>query len=465
MAALVARSARTRVGIALSPDSLCAAVRRDGTARLEAWRVPLTLLNGDGTSWPALADALRMLARDAGVGGARLTIALMPPLAEARGVDLPALSDDEMQQILARGAGKYFATARGQQVVGSVRTYARAKSATVPLVAVAANARLVSAIQDAVSAAGFELETIIPAEAAWSQAAGLGSRAKGNSQLLIAHADRTDLLGVTDGRLTSIRRFRTAADDARLIAEAFPPGARQLGMVGNADARREVARVLAARGVSAEALPGVSSEQADSPDFLAAAFASPAAEPALVTDAMRAAERSRIAAITTRVAIAAGLLVVASLGLEWWGLRRELNAVKAERAALAPQISSTLVGRTTVENAFRQLAALGIQDRAAPHWSDVIAGLSQRLPTDAFFTGFRGRGDSVSVDGLAEHAARAYDAIEKVPGLTGVRSAGPVRIETPDDGPPMERFAIAATLAHATPNVTVKPAAPVGAKK
>jgi hypothetical protein len=427
--------------------------------------VSLTPLNGDGSSWPGLTDALRMLARELGTSNGRLTVALMPPLAEARNVDLPQLRDEELQQLLARGAGKYFATARGQQVVGAVRAGGRTRGATVPLVAVAAGARLVSAIQEAATAAGWELESIIPAEAAWSAAAARSS-SRGSSQLLVAHADRTDLLTLRDGRLAGIRRFRTGTEDARLIADAFPAGARQLGMVGNADARREVARVLAGRGLAAEALPGVAAELADSPDFLAAAFATPQAEPLLVTDSMRAANHARVRAIVTKLAIAAGLLVVTSLVLEWWGLRRELNSVRAERAALASQISSTLVGRTTVENAFRQLAALGIEERATPRWSAVLAGLSQRLPADAFFTGFRGRGDSVSVDGLAEHAARVFDAIEKVPGLTAVRAAGPVRIETPEDGPPMERFSIAAQVGPpAARKPAAKPVAPAGAAR
>jgi hypothetical protein len=386
----------------------------------------------------------------------------MPPLAEARNVEIPRLRDEEMQQLLARGAGKYFATARGQQIVGAVRGTAQSKAPTTSLVAAAANARLVAAIQEAVTAAGWELEAIVPAEAAWSVAAAESAgKNRASAQLLVAHADRTDLLTIRDGRLAAIRRFRTGTEDARLIADAFPAGARQLGMVGNPGARRDVARALGARGLSAEALPGVSSELSDSPDFLAAAYATPDAEPVLVTEAMRAAQHARVRTLVTRLVAAACLLLVTSFVLEWWGLRHELASVKAERAALAPQISSTLVGRTTVENAFRQLAALAIEERSAPHWSGVIAGLSQYLPGDAYLTGFRGRGDSVSVDGLAEHAAGVFDAIDKVPGLSGVRSAGPIRIETPEDGPPMERFAIAA---QAVPPNAPKPASKAAPK-
>jgi hypothetical protein len=107
--------------------------------------VSLAPLNGDGAGWPGLADALRALARDAGIQGGRLTIALMPPLAEARGIDVPPLAEGELQQLLSRAAGKYFVAARGAQVVGALRP-SRPVAGTPSTVAAAAPARLVNAI-------------------------------------------------------------------------------------------------------------------------------------------------------------------------------------------------------------------------------------------------------------------------------------------------------------------------------
>jgi Tfp pilus assembly protein PilN len=108
-----------------------------------------------------------------------------------------------------------------------------------------------------------------------------------------------------------------------------------------------------------------------------------------------------------------------------------------------------------VEAAFRQLATLGAAQRTAARWSEVVAALSDKLDEDAYLTAFRGRGDSVVVDGLAEHAARAFDAVEKTPGLVSVRAAAPVRREAPSGGPALERFTIAALLGQRT---TVAPA-------
>jgi Tfp pilus assembly protein PilN len=173
--------------------------------------------------------------------------------------------------------------------------------------------------------------------------------------------------------------------------------------------------------------------------------------PALVSDDQRADTDEQTRRVVRYAAWGAVALLIVAAGLELWGVHRELGAVRAQRAALKTQVAATLVGRTSVETAFRQLATLNAAQRLAPRWSGIVAGLSEALPDDAYLTAFRGRGDSVVVDGLATHAARAFDAVEKTPGLVGVRAAAPVRREAPSGGPAMERFTIAAQVAPAPP--------------
>jgi hypothetical protein len=127
-------------------------------------------------------------------------------------------------------------------------------------------------------------------------------------------------------------------------------------------------------------------------------------------------------------------------------VRRELRIVQAQRAALRPQLATTLVGRTTVETAYQQLAVLATAERTAPQWSAVLEGITERLPLDAYLTGFRGHGDSVAVDGFATSAARVFNALDRVRGLSQARASAPVRLETPSDGPPVERFTISARV-------------------
>ncbi|HEY7393969.1 MAG TPA: PilN domain-containing protein, partial [Gemmatimonadaceae bacterium] len=126
---------------------------------------------------------------------------------------------------------------------------------------------------------------------------------------------------------------------------------------------------------------------------------------------------------------------------------------------LRPEIASTMVGRTTVDAAYRHLATLSVIERSSPHWSQVIGTLTEAVPDDAYLVALRTRDDSVIVDGLAERAKRVFDALEKADGLTGVRAAAPVRRELQDGGTDaLEHFVIAARVQPVEPPKRAVPA-------
>ena len=80
-AARGSRPTDVRVGIALSATELCAVVQGDPDGRESMRRIALDRMSGDnGATWPALADALREVARAYGTG--QMSIALMPGVAE-----------------------------------------------------------------------------------------------------------------------------------------------------------------------------------------------------------------------------------------------------------------------------------------------------------------------------------------------------------------------------------------------
>ena len=78
----------------------------------------------------------------------------------------------------------------------------------------------------------------------------------------------------------------------------------------------------------------------------------------------------------------------------------------------------------------------------------------------------RTRDDSVIVDGVADHAARVFNALERANQLTGVKAAAAVRREIQEGGSDaLEHFVIAARVAHpassaTTPAANVTPARP-----
>lgn len=441
---------RIRTGVALSATGLCAAdvrLRGDGA---HGWRAALEPPNGDA-AWPSLASALADLARALGADAGTLSVSLMPPLIEVRRLDLPPLRDDELHRLLTRNASRYFVNARGPQALGASRLAGRKRGGPAPVVAAAAPARLVAAIRAAAEQSGWTIESIAPAETAWSA----GARtlwpgfARGEAYVVVAHEDRTDLLQLDNGELSAVRRFRAGAVDAAMIADTLGPTAR-VGIAGARAARLELSTSLGQLGVRTVASGGEGAVSAERGDLLAAQFAGERGGPVLTSEEAAARDDARTTALAWTLAGIAAALLLTSAGLELWGVKHQLRSVRDERAALRGQISATLVGRTTLDATYRQMAALATIERTAPRWSAVIAQLSEAVPQEAYLTAIRTREDSLIIDGLGEHATHVFDALATSRGLVDVRSAAPVRRETQDDGRALEHFTIAARVEAAS---------------
>jgi len=448
-----------RVTIAISPTELTVVDSRlqsnDG-----AWRLPLDPPS-ETNGWTSLAVAFAELARALGGSGAAgaengsLAIALMPPLTEVRRLELPPLRVDEIQRTLARDASRYFVHARGAQVVGVSLPARRPRRAPVPVLAAAAPARLISAIRGAAQQAGWVIDTIAPAETAWTGAAFAlwPVLMKQGGHALVAHDDRTDLLQFDGGRLAGVRRFRSGGSDAAMIADSIAGGpAARVGIVGAPGPSRELAAALASLGISA--VRAMDAAVSDRPDAFAARFAASGTGPVLRGEDSVAAERTSARRAAWIVAAAAVVLFATAAAIELWGVRRQLAQVRAEREALRPQLAATMVGRTTVDATYRHLLTLNQIESTSPRWSSVIATLSQSVPEEAYLTAIRARQDSLIVDGLAGHAARVFDALERTRGLIDVKSAAPVRRELQEDGPALEHFTIAARVEPVRPSPT-----------
>ncbi|MEO6877313.1 MAG: PilN domain-containing protein [Gemmatimonadaceae bacterium] len=451
---------RIRTGVAISATEICAAdIRLRGSAD-RVWRAPLEAPPTDGGSWPSLVSAFADLARTLGSTNGTLSVSLMPPLTEVRRLDLPPLRNDELQRLLTRNSARYFVNARGPQFVGAVATVRSAKAGLTPVVAAAVSMRLVMGIRNAAEQSGFVIDSIAPAESGWA-AAGLSlwpTFAKQNAWVVVATDERTELLQIDSGCLTGVRRFRPGAADASMLADAVGSQA-LIGVVGLAARRREVISALGALGLTPATAIGEWAPAVDRTDVLAAHFAGDGNGLVFRAEEAMALDRANLRRRAWTIGGAAAAMLIVAAAIELWGVHRQLRLVQAERATLQPQIASTLVGRTTVEATYRHLSTLGAIERSSPQWSAVIAALSDAVPNDAHLTAIRARDDSLIVDGLAEHAARVFDALESTKLLSDVKAPAPVRRELQADGTPLDHFTISARVVR-PPAPTPVPTAP-----
>ncbi len=400
VAKLMAPSAASRVcGIALS-DTKVAAVAAGGGA---PWQRTLSPL--EGNQWGALAQALRE-GVDAGAISSPVRLALLPPLVETRTVSIPPVNEADARRLLTRAASRHFVGAREPVEVGVAASPSGAAR-----LAAAVSARVLRAILDAAREAQLDVDVVVPAQSAL---AGGAQRTRSGAPaapraFLVAFDETTELLIVEHGVLVDVRRFRRRGDE-----EAIAEATRAIGDV------TQVADPLTAS---------------------AAAMATHAADGwSMMLNGARAdgAGNARSNAPAWRLLGAAALLALGTVALQEWDVRRELAAVRAERAALAPKLAAG--GNRSPDR--RVLA----EQLDGPAWSGVLAAVGEALPSDAFITHLRAHGDTLVLEGNAVRATTAFDALAAAPWVRAISASAPIRRETADDGAVTEKFEFTLTL-------------------
>jgi hypothetical protein len=156
------------------------------------------------------------------------------------------------------------------------------------------------------------------------------------------------------------------------------------------------------------------------------------------------ARRARRATLRTRaMSAASAVLLVVAAGLHLWGLHRELDAVGARRAEIAPAVERAREMRANVDGVRTRLAAIAALENEGEEWTGAIAALAAALPDSAHLRSLAADSAGVRVAGLARSAADVVPALEAHPRFEHVSLAAPVRFEQGDAG---ERFDVVAEL-------------------
>jgi len=401
------------IGVAMTRDQLTARAL-GGTGTMHRWPLPAT---GAIDGWAdAVRGAMRAL-RVAFPTARTIHVALLPPLADVRIVNLPVAAPDRVLAAVERDAAKYFPVGDEPQVVSVERAAAADGGAFAPHLVAAAPSANIAAILAAAAAAAFTVESLAPAQFAW--AASDRTRANGARHVVQAHtAHRVDLLDVQRGVILGVRRRRDAE---------------------HGDATHRIAR------------------NADESAVLAAQYADVGRARSLWPPTVRA-ERLRATqrAALRWAAFSVGLLLMAAI-VSVTGDTRRLARVHADRAALRPPLESALIQRDSLTRITTRLTAL----RAfgdTPSLTAAIVAIGDALPADASVIQLRASGDTIYLNGEADHAAAALTALAQSPALRGVRLDAPIQQAMENGEVVGERFSIVARLA--SPSARRVPARP-----
>jgi hypothetical protein len=439
--------ARQALSIAVASDVVVAVAGRGRTARTH--RVPVDLV-GTGDDAAALNQAFAQLRTELGTSAdssarASADIAVLPPLADARLIALPPLRSAEAHAVLRRDSGRYFVGVQSPHIVAvhSNGPTPRARAGG-PILAAAANAPFIDAIGAAASAAGWQVNSIVPAHAAWTMAAGASGAASAAHAFVAVTGDTAHIVRLSGRRAAGVRRVPLAALDDIVSAAMNPDGAQERATARVAIhaaemVRDDLARAFSARGWSVVPARGDAAS-------VAAQFARNAGV-RFVSVAFAAGRHTVEKRVALRLLLAAAVLVVFAGAVEMWGAQREWNAIRARRAELRAEVGPLLAKRDSMDLLLRQTEEIETLAQSTPRWTPALFDLALLLPPESHLTGLYATGDTVVLEAQGAGAGTALQALRSASTLRDARLVGSVEREMDGGATSIERFRLSARLA------------------
>lgn len=399
----------------------------------------------------------------------RLRIAILPPLALLRRLELPRMRDSELRQVIARNAGRYFLGAR-EPVVAGAEWLGSAGRSPCPLMTSAVRSSVIEALGGAANSRGWSIEAILPAHVAWRDLACAvdPSLVRGRTCLFVYAGDEILALELGDGVITALRRMRggDAGDLSVHFGDDTNTGKSQtrvavIGTAAQCDALERVganrfatvvARQQAAHGEVADRLDAAT----DAALSGLSARSSIAQRLELVPAGVRRLRAKRSQRVAYGLFAASVALLMASAGLRLWSIRRQLDAVRVRRQTLHTRVETALALRDTVEALGSRLTDIGALEKSAPRWSAVISHIAEGLPITAYLSALRAQGDSLLLEGQGTSAAEVFADMRDTPGISAVRARTPIRQEIVPGQAPVERWTLAAHAVAALDTTAVE---------
>lgn len=350
-----------------------------------------------GAEWPELTDAVRSWLAGNDIVTCTADVKVLPPLVMARVLEMPRLTNDEIQFVVEQSPERYFPIGHEAHLVATLRlTHRRGSPARV--LAAAVSQTNANAIRKALADGGVIVNGMGCAHDVW-----LGAGRKRHARLVVAaNGGVVDVLEMTHGKLENVRRVHLAAlADYKL--DAVRPGefcVRQRG---------------AGRLVLRDSI-----------------------------------ERTRVLAqqwrsVAIRGAIAA-LLLVAAAGLETRHQRTELAAIRDARAALRAQLTDAIAVKHGAERSATELADLQQLERHSERWSRLLTGIARQLPLDTRVLSLRATADTLVVEGVSHDPQLSFMTLRESGLFESLGVASPVVSERNADGETRLRFRFQGSL-------------------
>jgi hypothetical protein len=324
-----------RLGIALDATHLAVAWR-GADAQQSRWHSVTARCDG---SPPSVERALADLTATA-PGAATAGVTLIRPLAHTRALRLPRMARATFEGVLARDWPRHIIGHRATPHIVSSRSVEGGR-----WLAAFAPADLLEALADTASSHGWRLLDVRTSDdtlaGAARELAPDDVRAGECVVVLCDASGPADGVRLRGGLPWLGRRFlpgSNEADVAAFVSASDGAASAPVILFGHATHTVSLARALGAQGFRARAIDLGLGADAAAVELLAVAGMIGTATLPLRSPGAQQMQSRRMRATTRWLAVAAGVALVAALGLERWRVQRQLTAVQRARADIAAPV-------------------------------------------------------------------------------------------------------------------------------
>lgn len=407
-------------------------------------------------------------------------IALATPICHLKRITLPSASRRDLRRMVARNAHRFFPIGGGPAIADVDRAgpFRRTRRKRLPRLAAAAEAAVVEAVLAAADDAGIRVRTITPAGAAAASGLSCIDRrlrrrtaavllaGPGGPHILFLHrglpalvrtlpaAGRPGARGSPGGPGAEKRRanIRQVVPDAvRIMDEVrqqhgFVPAV--ITALGWPDDLDPLSDALGGTGTGRTVEVARPRKNEPLPADVATAVGAARtgwSDLQLLSPGRRAARRRRDRRRASVLGLLAVLLLVLAAALHLVDVRREIGAVEARRAAIAPTVTQALHVRATLDSSHQRLVALKRLDSSRILWTPWFTALAQALPRASYVRAFAAGSTEVRLRVRAGSAADVMTALTGSGWFHDPEFTSPVRRQE-DDGRSVDVFSLTAGI-------------------
>ena len=437
-----------RIGIALGAEEATGVVlgkRGAPCAKIPVSLGPVTKDVGAELS-RAFSELKGELERASGgpTTGASVSVALLPPLADARLVPFPPMRKAEVEAVLGRDVARYFLGANRPRVVGvriprgNGRRPEAGLGPSVSVLAVAAPLTLLEAARSALGFVGWRGVSFSAAHGAWLESAAAVKGAQTTSVVAVV-GPTAHVLRLEGKDVVAVRQL--SASDSEGISVAAGGGPGQTLVLADPQSFEKLRHALTRGGLTVlrdpHGWPGAGESTAGRAGLAALELVPP-------TLAGERAEKGKRTAVG--LAIAAAVFILASLVAQLWGAHRELGAVQERRASIRSEVAPLLDARDSLAGLQTTVFSLEQLSRSSPVWTRSLVELAALLPQDTYLTGLFASGDTVEIEAAGGEAGEAIQLLSEAGLFEEVRLQGLVERELEEGETVVERFRLWARL-------------------